>query len=162
MLLEDQDRSLWDRGAIAEGRDLAVAAFRTGRVGRYALQAAIASLHAVADTDWKQIVALYDVLLKMWPSPVVALNRAVAVAMVDGPAAALEEVDLLATDERLAGYHYLPAVRADLLRRLKRHEEAAGAYRAAIALADNGAEKEFLENRLAEVVDSAGDRSSGG
>lgn len=154
VVLEDQDRSLWDRQAIAEGRDLAVAAFRTGRVGRYALQAAIASLHAVADTDWKQIVGLYDVLLKIWPSPVVALNRAVAVAMVDGPAAALEEVDLLATDERLAGYHYLPAVRADLLRRLKRHKEAAGAYRAAIALADNEAERRFLESRLAEVVDS--------
>ncbi len=123
VVLEDQDRSLWDQQAIAEGRDLAVAAFRTGRVGRYALQAAIASLHAIADsaatTDWKQVVALYDVLLKIWPSPVVALNRAVAVAMVDGPAAALEEVDLLATDERLAGYHYLPAVRADLLRRLE-------------------------------------------
>ncbi|WP_082801518.1 RNA polymerase sigma factor [Herbidospora cretacea] len=158
VVLEDQDRSLWDRRAIAEGRDLAVAAFRTGRAGRYALQAAIASLHAVADspatTDWRQIVALYGLLLKIWPSPVVALNRAVAVAMVDGPAAALEEVDLLATDERLAGYHYLPAVRADLLRRLKRHEEAAGAYRAAIALADNEAERKFLESRLAEVVDS--------
>ncbi|WP_197038485.1 RNA polymerase sigma factor [Herbidospora cretacea] len=166
VVLEDQDRSLWDRAVIAEGRDLAVAAFRTGRVGRYAVQAAIASLHAVAPstaaTDWRQVVALYDVLLRIWPSPVVALNRAVAVAMVDGPEKALEEVDLLATDERLAGYHYLPAVRADLLRRLSRFGQAADAYRAAVALADNDAEREFLEIRLAEVVDSAEGRSSGG
>ncbi len=151
VLLEDQDRSLWDRAAIAEGRDLAVAAFRTGRVGRYAVQAAIASLHAVTPTDWPQVVGLYDLLLRIWPSPVVALNRAVAVAMVEGPEKALAEVARLAADDRLAGYHYLPAVRADLLRRLSRFGEAADAYRAAIALADNEAEREFLESRLAEV-----------
>ncbi|WP_083958355.1 RNA polymerase sigma factor [Herbidospora mongoliensis] len=166
VILEDQDRSLWDRAAIAEGRDLAVGAFRTGRVGRYAVQAAIASLHAIAastaTTDWKQVVALYDVLLRIWPSPVVALNRAVAVAMVDGPSTALDEVQRLGEDDRLAGYQYLPAIRADLLRRLKRFEDAAEAYRAAIALADNAAEREFLESRLAEVVDSAAGRSSGG
>nr|WP_218008203.1 DUF6596 domain-containing protein [Herbidospora sakaeratensis] len=152
VLLADQDRSLWDHAAIAEGRDLAVAAFRTGRVGRYAVQAAIASLHAVTPTDWPQVVGLYDLLLRIWPSPVVALNRAVAVAMADGPETALAEVERLAADDRLAGYHYLPAVRADLLRRLSRFEEAADAYRAAIALADNDAEREFLQSRLAEVV----------
>ncbi|MEU4480082.1 DUF6596 domain-containing protein [Micromonospora sp. NPDC023966] len=153
--LEDQDRSAWDRAAIAEGNQLVLGAFRTGRVGRYALQAAIASLHAVAPsyaaTDWPQVVRLYDELLKRWPSPVVALNRAVAVSMVDGPAAALAEVDLLAEDARLAGYHYVPAIRADLLRRLDRPAEAAGAYRTALELVDNDAERAFLTTRLAEV-----------
>ncbi|MFU8871347.1 RNA polymerase sigma factor [Micromonospora sp. SL4-19] len=154
--LEDQDRSAWDRAAIAEGNELVLGAFRTGRVGRYALQAAIASLHAVASsypaTDWPQVVRLYDELLKRWPSPVVALNRAVAVSMVDGPAAALAEVDLLAEDPRLAGYHYLPAIRADLLRRLDRHEEAATAYRAALTMVDNDAERAFLTTRLADLT----------
>ncbi|WP_027344521.1 RNA polymerase sigma factor [Hamadaea tsunoensis] len=152
VLLEDQDRSAWDRAAIEEGGRLVLAAFRTGRIGRYALQAAIASLYALPsryeDTDWPQIVALYDELLKVWPSPVVALNRAVAVSMTDGPAIALAQVDALAEDERLAGYHYLPAIRADLLRRLGRPGEAADAYRAALASAGNAAEREFLENRL--------------
>ncbi|MFE9691238.1 RNA polymerase sigma factor [Micromonospora sp. NPDC005806] len=154
--LEEQDRSVWDRAAIEEGNRLVLGAFRTGRVGRYALQAAIASLHAVAPsyaaTDWPQIVRLYDELLKRWPSPVVTLNRAVAVSMVDGPSAALAEVDALAEDARLAGYHYLPAIRADLLRRLDRPEEAADAYRAALTLVDNDAEREFLTARLAEVT----------
>ncbi|MGY0002572.1 RNA polymerase sigma factor [Micromonospora sp. I033] len=156
LVLEEQDRSRWDRTAIAEGSQLVLGAFRTGRVGRYALQAAIASLHAVAPsyaaTDWPQVVRLYDELLKRWSSPVVALNRAVAVSMVDGPAAALAEVDLLAADARLAGYHYLPAIRADLLRRLDRPAEAADAYRAALALVDNEAERAFLTTRLAEVA----------
>ncbi|MGR6318010.1 sigma factor [Micromonospora soli] len=153
--LEEQDRSRWDRAAIEEGNRLVLGAFRTGRVGRYALQAAIASLHAVAPsyaaTDWPQVVRLYDELLKRWPSPVVALNRAVAVSMVDGPSAALAEVDALAADPRLAGYHYLPAIRADLLRRLDRPAEAAKAYREALALVDNDAERAFLTTRLAEV-----------
>ncbi|MFG2055073.1 RNA polymerase sigma factor [Micromonospora sp. NPDC048930] len=155
LVLQEQDRSRWDRPAIEEGNHLVLGAFRTGRVGRYALQAAIASLHAVAPdyaaTDWPQIVRLYDELLKRWPSPVVALNRAVAVSMVDGPAAALAEVDALAADPHLAGYHYLPAIRADLLRRLDRHEEAADAYRAALALVDNDAERAFLTTRLTDV-----------
>ncbi|NES12865.1 RNA polymerase sigma factor [Micromonospora sp. PPF5-17] len=155
LTLEQQDRSAWDRTAIAEGNDLVLGAFRTGRVGRYALQAAIASLHAVAPsyaaTDWPQIVRLYDELLKRWPSPVVALNRAVAMSMVDGPAAALAELDALAGDPRLAGYHYLPAIRADLLRRLDRRAEAAQAYREALALVDNDAERAFLTGRLADV-----------
>ncbi|MFI7429423.1 RNA polymerase sigma factor [Micromonospora sp. NPDC049836] len=156
LVLADQDRSRWDRAAIAEGNDLVLGAFRTGRVGRYALQAAIASLHAVAPsypaTDWPQIVRLYDELRKRWPSPVVALNRAVAVSMVDGPAAALAEVDALAVDPRLAGYPYLPAIRADLLRRLDRPAEAATAYRAALDLVDNDAERDFLTARLSEVT----------
>ena len=156
LVLAEQDRSRWDRAAIAEGNALVLGAFRTGRVGRYALQAAIASLHAVASsysaTDWPQIVRLYDELLRRWPSPVVALNRAVAVSMVDGPAAALAEVDALAADPRLAGYHYLPAIRADLLRRLDRPEDAAAAYRAALDLADNDAERAHLSSRLGEVT----------
>jgi len=164
LVLEDQDRSRWDKAFIDEGSRLVVDSFRTGRVGRYALQAAIASLHALApssaQTDWRQVVGLYDRLLVEWPSPVVELNRAVAVSMVDGPEAALEVVALLATDDRLAGYHYLPAVRADLLRRLDRRTEAAAEYRAALELVDNEAEREFLENRLAEVVESGSGRST--
>ncbi|MFJ8577694.1 RNA polymerase sigma factor [Micromonospora sp. NPDC093277] len=154
--LEDQDRSAWDRPAIEEGNRLVLGAFRTGRVGRYALQAAIASLHAVAPsyaaTDWPQVVRLYDELLKRWPSPVVALNRAVALSMADGPAAALAEVDALAGDPRLAGYHYLPAIRADLLCRLDRPREAADAYRSALGLVDNEAERAFLATRLASLT----------
>ncbi|MEV4710138.1 RNA polymerase sigma factor [Micromonospora sp. NPDC049374] len=152
--LEDQDRSGWDRDAIDEGHRLVLDAFRTGRTGRYALQAAIASLHALAPsyeaTDWPQIVRLYDALLDRWPSPVVALNRAVAVSMVDGAGVALAEVDALARDPRLAGYHYVPAIRADLLRRLGRDAEAAQAYRDALELVDNDAERDFLTTRLSE------------
>ncbi|GIJ11282.1 RNA polymerase subunit sigma-24 [Micromonospora andamanensis] len=154
--LADQDRSRWDRDAIDEGRRLVLGAFRTGRPGRYAVQAAIASLHALAPsyaaTDWPQIVKLYDMLLDRWPSPVVSLNRAVAVSMVDGPVVALAEVDALAEDPRLTGYHYLPAIRADLLHRLGRDDEAAQAYRAAIDLVDNDAERDFLTTRLAELT----------
>jgi RNA polymerase sigma-70 factor (ECF subfamily) len=166
LLLEEQDRSAWDRAAIDEGRHLVLDAFRTGRAGRYALQAAIASLHAVADsyaaTDWRQVLGLYDALLRVWPSPVVALNRAVALSMVDGPAAALDEIEALEGDGRLAGYHYLPAVRADLLRRLGRPADAVVAYRAALDLVDNEAERKFLESRLAGAIDSGSGRSSEG
>jgi RNA polymerase sigma-70 factor (ECF subfamily) len=150
--LADQDRVAWDRAAIAEADRLVVAALRAGPPGRFTLQAAIAALHAqapsYADTDWPQILTLYDELLRVWPSPVVALNRAVALAMVDGPAAALEEVEALERDDRLAGYRYLPATKADLLRRLGRHEEAVDAYRAALALTDNAAERAFLAEQL--------------
>ncbi len=150
--LEDQDRAAWDRDAIAEADRLLVAALEAGPPGRFTLQAAIAALHAqapsYAETDWPQILTLYDELLRLWPSPVVALNRAVVVAMVDGPAAALAEVDALERDGRLAAYRYLPATRADLLRRLGRHEEAAESYRAALALTDNAAERAFLTERL--------------
>ncbi|WP_412747157.1 RNA polymerase sigma factor [Krasilnikovia sp. MM14-A1004] len=158
VLLADQDRAAWDTTAITEGTHLVAGAFRTGRVGRYALQAAIAALHADAAsyeaTDWPQVVALYDHLLAVWPSPVVALNRAVAVSMAHGPQAALDDVEALHRDGHLAEYHYLPAVRADLLRRLGRHAEAADAYRAALALADNEAERDFLAARLAETSDA--------
>ena len=154
--LQDQDRSRWDRAAIAEADRLIVAGLRGRRPGRYLLQAAIAALYAQAPshaaTDWPQIVTLYDALLTVWPSPVVALNRSVALAEVAGPAAALAEVDGLAGDRRLAGYHYLPAIRADLLRRLGRDDEAVVAYREALELAENEAEREFLSGRLREAA----------
>ncbi|MFF3878903.1 RNA polymerase sigma factor [Streptomyces sp. NPDC001978] len=151
--LEDQDRSLWDRAALAEGHDLIVDGLRGGRPGRYVLQAAIASLYAEApsydQTDWPQIVTLYDALLSVWPSPVVALNRTVAVSMLSGPAKALDEVTELERDGRLARYQYLPAIKADLLHRLGRFEDAAIAYRQALELTGNDAERAFLTERLA-------------
>lgn len=153
--LEDQDRALWDRERIAEADSLVVGALKAGPAGRFALQAAIASLHAHApsyeETDWQQILVLYDELLRVWPSPVVALNRAVAVAMVDGPEAALAAVEQLEQDGRLSGYRYLPATKADLLSRLGRDGEAAVAYREALALTANAAEQEFLVERLGDV-----------
>lgn len=160
VLLEDQDRTQWDRAEIAEGSALVVDALRGGGAGRFAVQAAITALHAeassYAETDWVQVLALYDELLKRWPSPVVALNRSVAVLMVDGAEAALVDVDALEASGRLAGYRYLPATRADLLRRLNRNTEAADAYRAALALADNEAERAFLTGRLAAVLSVSG------
>ena len=156
LLLEAQDRSLWDRVVIAEGTAMVPWALRGGRPGRFALQAAIAALHAeapgYAQTDWRQIVALYDALLRVWSSPVVALNRAVAVAMAQGPAAGLAQIGELEADGRLDAYRYLPAAKADLLRRLGRREAAAQAYRDALALTDNTAEREFLARRLTEVT----------
>lgn len=153
--LEDQDRSLWDRAAIAEAHGLIVDALRGGRPGRYVLQAAIASLYAEAatydDTDWPQIVVLYDELLSVWPSPVVALNRTVAVAMVSGPGRALDELNELEKDSRLARYQYLPSIKADLLQRLGRDDEAAVAYREALELTSNEAERAFLTERLANL-----------
>ncbi|MEV6030652.1 sigma-70 family RNA polymerase sigma factor [Nonomuraea sp. NPDC052116] len=150
--LEDQDRSLWDRSAMSEAHGLIVDGLRGGRPGRYVLQAAIASLYAEApsydQTDWPQIVTLYDELLAVWPSPVVALNRTVAVSMVSGPARALEEVAELEKDGRLARYPYLPAIRADLLHRLGRREEASIAYRQTLELTGNEAEREFLAERI--------------
>jgi RNA polymerase sigma-70 factor (ECF subfamily) len=155
LLLEEQDRSRWDRDAIAEGERLVVASLRGGRPGRFALQAAIAALHAeapsYAETDWVQVLRLYDELVKVWPSPVVALNRTVALSMVDGPAAALAELDVLADDGRLAGYRYLHATRADLLGRLGRAGEAAVAYRDALERTDNAQERDFLQRRLSQV-----------
>ena len=151
--LEDQDRSAWDRALIAEADRLVVGALQAGPPGRFTLQAAIAALHAqapsYAETDWPQILTLYDLLLRLWPSPVVALNRAVALGEVDGPAAALAEVEALERAGRLAGYRYLPSTKADLLRRLGRDAEAADAYRDALALTGNAAEQEFLELRAA-------------
>ncbi|GAA3844779.1 sigma-70 family RNA polymerase sigma factor [Sphaerisporangium flaviroseum] len=154
--LEEQDRSLWDQEAIAEAHGLVLGALRGGTPGRFALQAAIAALHATAptygDTDWEQILVVYDALLEAWPSPVVALNRAVAIAMVSGPATALAEVEALEQDPRLAGYRYLPAIKADLLRRLGRNAAAAAAYEQAITLAGTEAERAFLAGRLTETL----------
>ncbi|MCW0216484.1 MAG: RNA polymerase sigma factor [Pseudonocardia sp.] len=158
LLLQEQDRATWDREMLAEADGLVVGALRGGGPGRFALQAAIASLHAsaptYAETDWGQILVLYDALLQVWPSPVVALNRTVALAMVDGPEAALAEVRTLGGDGRLAGYRYLPAIEADLLRRLGRRAEAAEAYTRAVALCGNDAERAFLTRRLAETTAS--------
>jgi RNA polymerase sigma-70 factor (ECF subfamily) len=152
--LEDQDRGLWDVDRIVEGRDLVVDALRGPGWGPYAVQAAIAAVHAeaadTATTDWPQIVALYDVLAHVSPSPVVQLNRAVAVAMRDGPEAGLAALDTLQVDA-LRGYHPLPAAQADLLRKLGRTAEAATAYRAALELARNERERAFLRRRLAEL-----------
>ncbi|MGX7828046.1 RNA polymerase sigma factor [Actinokineospora sp. 24-640] len=153
--LAEQDRGAWDRAAIEEGDRLIVWALRRGAPGRFTLQAAIAALHAAApsidETDWAQIRTLYDELLRVWPSPVVALNRAVATDRVSGPAAALAEIESLERSGELTGYRYLPAVKADLLRRLDRAAEAASAYEAALALTDNAAERDFLRARLAEL-----------
>jgi len=153
--LEDQDRTRWDRDAVAEAQVLVVEGLRRGG-GRYVLQAAIAVLHAeaatYADTDWPQIVTFYDRLLATWPSPVVALNRAVAVSMAEGAEAALGLVDELAGADELARYHYLPAVRADLLERLGRVDAAAAEYRHALELVDNEAERTYLEGRLRNAV----------
>lgn len=152
--LEAQDRALWDVDRIAEGRDLVVTALREPGWGPYAIQAAIAAVHAeaadVATTDWPQVVALYDVLAQVSPSSVVQLNRAVAVAMRDGPQAGLAALDALEIDP-LRGYHLLPAARADLLRKLGRTTEAATAYQAALELATNERERTYLRRRLAEL-----------
>ena len=156
--LEEQDRTRWDTDAIAEGLELVDAALRRGQPGPYQVQAAIAACHASARdasaTDWVEIAALYNELLRMMPTPVVALNRAVAVGMADGPAAGLRLVDALDASGALAGYHLLAATRADLLRRLDRRAEAAAAYRDALALAANDAERRYLNRRLEETTAS--------
>ncbi|MGY1714819.1 RNA polymerase sigma factor [Geodermatophilus sp. SYSU D01106] len=155
LLLEEQDRARWDGAAIAEGVALVREALRARPPSRYALQAAIAAVHAEsptwADTDWREIVALYGVLTSVWPSPVVALNRAVAVGFASGPAAGLAALDALAAEPQLAGYGYLPAARADLLRRLGRVAEAREAYGEALLLTGNAVERDFLARRLAEL-----------
>jgi RNA polymerase sigma-70 factor (ECF subfamily) len=155
VLLADQDRTRWDVSAIDQGRAMVLDALRGGRPGRFVLQAAIAALHAeapsYADTDWRQIVGLYDLLLQAWPSPVVGLNRAAAVSMASGPQAGLAALDELDTGP-IANYVYLPATRADLLRRMGRMAESAVEYRAALTLVDNDAERAFLQRRLAEVT----------
>jgi len=155
VLLEDQDRSRWDRAKIHEGIKLLDQAIRRGPAGPYRLQACIAALHAVAPTaeatDWRRITLLYDQLMAVADSPVVALNRAVAVAMVEGPAAGLELMDTLAASGTLDSYHLLHAARGDLLRRLGRAPEAAAAYRRALELATNPVEQTFLSHRLSEV-----------
>jgi RNA polymerase sigma-70 factor, ECF subfamily len=160
VLLEDQDRRRWDRAQIDEGLTLVERALRRGRPGPYQLQAAIAAVHSsapdAAATDWPQIVALYDELVRHQPTPVVALNRAVAVAVVDGPRRGLDLLDELDGREGLDRYRLFHAARADLLRRLDRPAEAAAAYRRARELATNAAERAFLDRRLKALGAAAG------
>jgi RNA polymerase sigma-70 factor, ECF subfamily len=163
VVLEDQRRELWDREKIARGDALTVRGLRLTDAshppGRFLLQAAIAGAHAEAatfdDTDWVAIVLLYDRLLVAWPSPVVEVNRAVAVAFAEGPRRGLELLDALADDPSLRTWHYLPAARADLLRRLGRADESAAAYREALTLVSDGAERHYLRRRLDEVGGSS-------
>ncbi len=155
ILLEDQDRSLWDRACIAEGTAMVERALATRRFGSYTLQAAIAAVHAEApdpdSTDWVQIIGLYDVLLRLEPSPVVELNRAVAVAMRDGPAAGLALVDGILARGDLADYQPAHAARAELCRRLGRKRQARDAFQRALALTGQAPQRRFIERRLAEL-----------
>jgi len=155
VLLADQDRSRWDADRIAEGAALLTEALSGRPPARYAVQAAIAAVHAEApswaDTDWTEICGLYDVLRQLWPNPVVDLNRAVAIGMRDGPAAGLAALEPLLDEPALAAYGYLSAARADFLRRVGEWGEAEAAYEEALALAGNDAERAFLAERLAEV-----------
>jgi RNA polymerase sigma-70 factor (ECF subfamily) len=155
ILLEDQDRSLWDRGQIAEGISLVERALSSRDFGAYTLQAAVAAVHAeapnAAATDWAQIAGLYDVLRRIEPSPIVELNRAVAVAMRDGPAAGVELIDAIFERGELADYHLAHSARAELCRRLGRTADARASYERAVTLARQGPERRFLERRLAEL-----------
>jgi RNA polymerase sigma-70 factor, ECF subfamily len=157
VLLEDQDRSRWNQDQIAEGKALVEQALVSRRFGPYTLQAAIAAVHAEADnpaaTDWGQIVGLYDVLARLDPSPVVELNRAVAVAMRDGPAAGLALIDAILARGDLVDYHLAHAARADLCRRLGRTAEARAAYERALGLTQQEPARRFLEQRLGDLVD---------
>jgi RNA polymerase sigma-70 factor (ECF subfamily) len=157
VLLQDQDRATWDRAKIDEGVALVERALRTRRFGPYTLQAAIAAVHAEArraeQTDWPQIVGLYDVLMRADPTPVVALNRAVAMAMRDGPAAGLAAIDAILARGELGDYPFAHSARADLLRRLGRRADACASYRAAVALTRQEPERRFLERRLRELAE---------
>ena len=157
VLLEDQDRTRWNRDLIAEGTALVERSLATQRVGPYTLQAAIAAMHAAAPsvdaTDWAEIVALYDLLAQATTSPVVELNRAVALAMRDGPEHGLAQIDALLARGALADYHLAHAARADLLRRLDRTADARTAYAHALRLTQQAPERRFLERRLAELPD---------
>ena len=155
LLLAHQDRSRWDRAAIREGIGLVRSALRVRPPGRFALMAAIAAVHdeapSWAQTDWSEVVGLYDLLMAIWPSPVVALNRAVAVGFADGPAAGLELLDALATEPQLAGYGYLAAARGDFLRQLGKLSEAFTAYQEALLLTENVVEQHFLAHQLEKL-----------
>jgi RNA polymerase sigma factor (sigma-70 family) len=155
VILAEQDRTRWDRTEINEGLALTCAALAQRPPTRYALMAAIAAVHAAAprweSTDWQQIADLYDALTQIWPSPVVALNRAIAIGEAYGPQAGLAALDQLATEPQLASYHYLPAARAEFLRRLNRTDDARLAYHEARLLADNPIERDFLTRRLGEL-----------
>jgi RNA polymerase sigma-70 factor (ECF subfamily) len=165
VILEEQDRSRWDRAQIAEGAALAEDAVRHGGAGFYALQSAVAALHGQAagaeETDWPQIAALYSLLLRLHPSPVVALNHAAAVAMGERLERGLKLVEEIEAGGELAGYHLLPAAKADILRRLGRPEEAAAAYERALELVSVEAERRYLERRLREVRAAAGEVGRG-
>jgi RNA polymerase sigma-70 factor (ECF subfamily) len=155
VLLADQDRSRWDRRAISEGISLVREALRSRPPSRYALMAAIAAVHSEAPTwdatDWAELVGLYDLLVATWPSPVVALNRAVAVGFAHGPLAGLNALDHLATEPQLAHYSYLAVARAEFLTRLGRISEARLAYTEALMLTDNAKERALLETKLAAL-----------
>ncbi|MCA9241351.1 MAG: RNA polymerase subunit sigma-24, partial [Planctomycetales bacterium] len=152
ILLEEQDRACWDQALIAEGQQLVRRALASRRIGFYTLQAAISAVHAeaksAADTDWRQIAALYDILLRVDPSPIVQLNRAVAIAMRDGPAAGLELVDAILQRGELTGYHLAQPARGEFLRRMGDAAGAANAFRQALSLAKQDSERRFLEKRL--------------
>jgi RNA polymerase sigma factor (sigma-70 family) len=155
LLLAGQDRDQWDRAEIGEGLALVKASLRHRPPSRYALMAAIAAVHSEArrysDTDWLEIARLYDVLLEIWPSPVVALNRAIALGEAHGPQAGLDALDELASEPQLAGYHYLAAARGEFLRRLGRTDDARLAFAEALMLAENQVERDFLEHRLSQL-----------
>jgi RNA polymerase sigma-70 factor (ECF subfamily) len=155
ILLEHQDRSLWNREQIAEGAALLEKALGSRRFGSYTLQAAIAAVHAeaesVASTDWQQIVALYDQLVRIQPSPVVQLNRAVAIAMRDGPEAGLAQIDAVLEHGELADYYLAHSARADMCRRLGRTAEARSAYEKALALTQQEPERQFLQDRIRQL-----------
>jgi RNA polymerase sigma-70 factor, ECF subfamily len=155
VLLEDQDRALWNKDLLQEGTTLVGKALASQKFGPYTVQAAISAVHAAAAnpnaTDWPQIVALYDVLLQMEPSPVIELNRAVAVAMRDGPAAGLALIERINRKGGLSGYLWLYSAQADLYRRLGRVPEARAAYEKALSLSEQEPEKRFLEKRLREL-----------
>ncbi len=157
VLLNDQDRSLWNRDQISEGSTLVTRSLASQRFGPYTLQAAIAAVHADAlsadATDWDEIAGLYDVLLRIEPTPVVELNRAVAIAMRDGPAEGLALIEAILARGDLKDYHLAHAARADLCRRLGKTAQARASYQRAIALARQGPERRFLERRLAELPD---------
>jgi RNA polymerase sigma-70 factor (ECF subfamily) len=155
ILLENQDRSLWNREQIAEGVALVEQALKSRRFGSYTLQAAIASVHAEAEsaaaTDWRQIVALYDALARIQPSPVVQLNRAVAIAMRDGPEAGLAQIDAVLEQGELANYYLAHSARAEMYRRLGRTDEARSSYERALALTQQEPERRFLRERIREL-----------
>ena len=157
VLLAEQDRTQWDQRAIGEGVALVREALLHRPPGRFALMAAIGAVHTEAptwqETNWREVVALYNLLVQIWPSPVVALNRAVAVGFAEGPSAGLEALDSLATEPQLAGYGYLTAARADFLRRLGRTAEARASYEEALLLTENTIERDFLASRLRQLED---------
>ncbi|MCA9140258.1 MAG: RNA polymerase sigma factor [Planctomycetales bacterium] len=155
ILLEDQDRSLWDQTLIAEGKDLVERSLRTRRIGKYTIQAAISAVHAdakqPAQTDWRQIVAFYDVLLRIEPSPVVELNRAVAVAMCEGAESGLSIVDQILASGELQSYYLAHSARGEFLRRLNRHGESLAAFEQALSLANQEPEQRFLRNKIDSI-----------